>query len=225
MKKTSLTMLLMLSLLLTACGGADDGASDDVEDAASSDMKRYGVESGMVEYELSGSKTGTKTIYWDNWGMREATYQDSVIEVSGMTIPDKNVTIMDGDWMYSYNPDDRTGTKMVNTMIKQILENSGEDDLGELGLHMLKGMGGKKVGTESIAGKTCDLYEVSSMSTQTCVWKSVTLKTEANLAGMNITELATIVDTSTAVPEEKFTLPEDIAIKDLGNLDDLMKKF
>ena len=36
--------------------------------SAQDQLKKYAIKSGHIEYELTGSTTGTKTVWWDNYG-------------------------------------------------------------------------------------------------------------------------------------------------------------
>jgi len=232
MKKISLiTLSLVLSLSLMSCKKETNTAnpapgvsseSTTPSTASNSNLRRYGVESGMVKYELSGSQTGTKTIYWDNWGMREATYKESSITAAGVTIDSNEVSVMDGEWIYNFDPEEKTGTKITNSLLQSIASNTGNDDLGEVGLQILEATGAKKTGTENVAGKTCDVYTVASLGTETCVWNAVTLKTNSELAGISISEVATEVSTG-SVPADVFEIPSDISFTDVGDIGNLLK--
>ncbi|MDP2691485.1 MAG: hypothetical protein Q8O95_03740 [bacterium] len=202
-------------------GGAIDRSGDAMMEGTGF-TRRYGVESGMVSYTLSGVQVGTKTIYWDHWGMREATYKDSEIQAGGVTVPSREVSIMDGDWLVTYNPDTKTGSRIKNTILDQIAKNTGKDDLGEVGLQMLQSMGGIKTGADIVAGKTCDVYDVVNLATTTCVWNAVTLKSQSNMMGMSISETATEVFEG-PVDVSRFVVPDDIKIQDMGDLEEMMK--
>ena len=40
------------------------------------DVKKYNIKSGIIEYEMKGVQTGTQTLYFDDWGKKEATYSE-----------------------------------------------------------------------------------------------------------------------------------------------------
>ncbi len=231
MKKTLLISLaLSFSILISACNGTSKDTSNPEKENISStneethsDLKRYAIESGSVTYEVSGAQTGTKTISWKDWGMTERTENDTSISAAGISVPNKSISLMKGDNMYSYIPGETNGTKLENTILEQVSKNSNKD-LEEIGIEMMEAMGGKKSGTENIAGKTCDLYEISNLGTTTCIWKGINLKNDVGLAGMNVSEIATSVSTDT--PEESlFELPSEVTFKDLGDVSDILKNL
>lgn len=129
---------------------------------------------------MSGSQSGKETVYFDKWGWREAKYTNSELSIAGITRKENKLSIMDGDWIYSIDLGSRTGTKIKNTLLPQFIEAAKKKGLSmtELGEEMLSNMGGQKVGTEQVAGKTCDVWETKGLGSKSCVWRGVTLKTQ-----------------------------------------------
>jgi len=73
-------------------------------------------------------------------------------------------------------------------------------------------MGGVKVGTEVVLGKTCDVWEIKNMKSKTWVWKGVTLKTQASMPNMDMTIMATKFEDGVAIPPDKLKIPSDVKI-------------
>ncbi|MEP1095142.1 MAG: hypothetical protein ABJG78_08530 [Cyclobacteriaceae bacterium] len=182
-------------------------------------FKRYGIKSGIIEYELSGAQSGKETVYFDDWGYREAKYTEAEFSFSGFTQKNNSITIMEGKMIYSIDLSTNTGTKVENTMFDGL----EDEDLEKMGEKMMKEMGGEKTGTEEVMNKECDVWEIKHMGSKTWVWKSIPLKTEVNM-GMQMNIVATSI-TEGDVPAEKFEIPEGITFQDAGNLDDIMKKL
>ena len=148
------------------------------------------------------------------------------MNVMGMSIKENKLNIMDGDWMYGIDFDNKTGTKMKNPLLEELVEKSGSEDLMEFGEKMMKQMGGKKIGQESILGKNCDIWEVKNLGTKTWVWNYVTLKTESKIMGQTINITATKVDFDSDIPPGKFKIPANVKITegtDVKSLFDKMK--
>ena len=74
-----------------------------------------------------------------------------------------------------------------------------------MGEKMLKQMGGKKIGTETIAGYTCDVWKMR-VATQ-CLYKGVPLKVTTNLMGIERTEVATEAHFDIDIDESSYRLP------------------
>jgi len=222
-----LSLALILSLSLSACNNSAPETNPDTPSPVSSEtsdtkdmsnLKRYGVKSGMVKFTLTGVQSGTKTLYWDDWGMKETEIKDLKTEYAGVSIEQKEVTVLDGDIIYSYDPEKKTGTKIRNTLLATLAENNKNDDLGEIGLEMLKATGAEKTGNKEVAGKTCDIYETKALGTTSCVWEAVTLEVITTFAGMETEVTATEVDTDSPVDASLFELPEDIEWQDMGSV-------
>jgi len=188
-------------------------------------FKRYQIESGIIEYSLSGNRKGTEIVYFDDWGRREAKYSKTELSMMGITQKSNTLTLLDGVWIYNINLDGKTGTKMSNSMLKDLSESSSDKDLTEVGEEMMVRMGGKKIGTEEIQGKMCDVWEIKNMNTKTWVWKGVTLKTVTKMAGIETLSTAVRFEANAKVPEEKFAIPADVTITEGQDFKDLFKNL
>jgi len=70
---------------------------------------------------------------------------------------------------------------------------------------MLKKMGGKKIGSDKVAGYSCDVWEL--MGTKQCLYKGIPLKIESDVMGIKSVEIATKAEFST-VTNKDFKLPD-----------------
>ncbi len=215
-KSIALTAMLIISSLTGACRRSEETAT--VAQLRDSEYRRYQIESGIVEYRVSGSQNGSEAIYFDRWGMREAKYTRTEISFSGITQRTNTLTLLDGEWIYVLDLERRTGTKTKNTLLKTIAEKSGMKDFGEIGEQMLRDMGGEKIGSEEVASKPCDVWEVKRLGSRSWVWKSISLKTQVRMGGLEITSQATRVEEGASVPEDKFALPSDIRITESDDI-------
>lgn len=228
MKKfAGLFILLLITLIITSC---TDSSKDDIQtsdkESTSNFKKRYGIKSGVIEYVLTGSQEGTKTLYFDDWGMRQAEYTRSVLSVGGFTKSINIVNIIDGEYQYVINMDQRSGTKTKNPVIKAIEELKDQKGFNEFGEQMLLNMGGNKIGRDEILGKECEVYEIGKTGTKLWVWEWVTLKEETNSGGLNRTVIAKKIDIGGSVPSSKFAVPEKVVLNevDLENIENEMRE-
>ncbi|MDP2366028.1 MAG: hypothetical protein Q8M94_19930, partial [Ignavibacteria bacterium] len=188
MKKILLfSVTLITAIIFLSCGDSRKDESDNSTKGLASDFqKRYGIKSGVIEYIISGSQEGTKTLYFDSWGMRQAEYTRSVLSVGGFTKPVNKVNIIDGEYQYMINIDQNSGTKTRNPILKAIEQLKNQKGFNEFGEQMLLSAGANKIGTDEFLGKDCDVYEMKSTGTKLWVWKWVTLKSETRSGGLNI---------------------------------------
>lgn len=195
-----LTPLLAFSLFLPACGEQAQG------------VRRYKIPSAIISYTLSGTQTGTETLWFDRYGMREAKLTQSAISVAGHVVKTHTLTILDGETTTVADLEQKTATKTPTAMLKNLTQaaKSQGGDMTDLGAQMMQQMGGVKTGTGTVAGKPCDIWEMRTLGSKSWVWGGVTLKSETTLAGQTIIIEATSVQENASVPEEKFKLPADI---------------
>lgn len=181
-------------------------------------LKRYNVQSGIIEYELAGAQTGKETIYFTDWGMKEAKITKSEMSYGGFAQQLHTAVIIDGDFVYTLDFASRTGTKSINPILLMVGDENV--DLIALGELMMSQMGGEKIGQETVLGKSCDVWEIKQLGSKTWVWNGVTLKTKVDL-GMQMNSIAVSIS-ETDVPDEKFEIPSDFVIQEV-NQDGLKK--
>ena len=188
------------------------------------EYKRYSLKSGIVKYTIDGMQKGSAELYFDNWGMKEATYENSVIEMYGIKQESETVNYLDGYWQYNVDKQSNTGTKTKNTVLESIVENSEDGDLVVIGQQMFTNMGGKKIGSGEVIGKPCEIWELESVGTKVWVWENIPLKTETNMMGMTLVREATSIETDADIPEGKLDIPTDIEFNeiDLNSIQNMM---
>jgi len=192
--------------------------------AQEKDYKRYNEKSGIIEYKVSGEQNGTETIYFDNYGMKEAKYSDIIIEMFGIKQKDKKAVYLDGYWQYTIDLLKNAGTKREDDMLKQLVESSDEE-LVDIGMKMFISMGGEKIGQETFLGKACDVWQIESMGSRILIWNYIPLKTVVDMMGMKITYEATSIKINVDIPDDKIDIPENIEYKefDLDQFQNLME--
>ena len=228
MKKLFLfPFIILFALTFASCGDSTKDGSDNSHKKSTSDFqKRYGIKSGVIEYIITGSQEGTKTLYFDNWGMKQAEYTRSILSVGGFTKSLNLVNIIDGEFQYMINIDQNSGTKTRNPILKSIEDLKDQKGFNEFGEQMLLSMGATKIGSEDFLGKDCDVYEMKNTGTKLWVWEWLTLKSETQSHGININVTATRINEGGSVPASKFKIPEKVVLNevDLDNIENEMRE-
>lgn len=181
-------------------------------------LKRYPQEKGMIEYQVSGHRVGTETLYFDSYGWREAKFKDATMEMFGMKTEEKQIEILQGAMQYNIDLKTNTGSVMENPLLKGLAEDAKDKNLSTIGEKMLIDMGGELTGEEEIAGKKCKVYKVESLATTAWVWEGLTLKTKSNFMGVDMEMVAIKVDIGVDIPEEKFAVPDDVTVTPIGQI-------
>lgn len=221
-----LTAILFTALILFSCGDSSKEDSNNLgKDSDSEFQKVFGIKSGVIEYVISGSQEGTKTLYFDSWGMKQAEYMRSILTVKGFTKPINKLSVIDGEFQYNINMDQNSGTRTRNPVLRTMEQLSGQKGFNEFGEQMLLNMGANKVGSEEFLGKNCDVYEMRSTGTKLWVWEWITLKSETNSRGLEINITATRINEG-SVPDSKFKIPEKVVLNevDLDNIENEMRE-
>ena len=135
------------------------------------ELKLYEIEEGRITYTMSGFQTGTETLIWKDHGRRTKRDTISKINFMGVKQENKQTTFTEGTWIYNFNPLTASATKMENPVFKMFLE-GGQTDMVKTGEDMMRAMGGKIVGKDTILGKPCVKWLIQQMMT-TCVWKGI----------------------------------------------------
>lgn len=193
-----------------------------LDESSQAAVKRYGIESGRIEYRIEGMQADTETIQWDQWGNREVGTTKAKITAGPMTIDSDQMTITKPDFITTVDLAKRTASRTANP-IQEMMAKTNSETAEELGLQMVKQMGGTKTGSQEVLGRTCDVWEIADLGTKVCVWKGLTLKLEATLMGMTMTKVATKFEEGVPANDALFTVPEGITVADAPSLGDLMK--
>jgi hypothetical protein len=225
--KRTLT-LLALSLLVISCGDKKKGASEanDTSVAATKDAsgssttgetstdggkKMYTVKSGIVELKNSMMDGMKQTIYFDDYGAKQATY--TTMEMMGQKT--ESVQINADGWITTYDLAKKTGTKMK--MPAGTTTGSGQPPTAaDLTDEQKKQYNYKELDGRDIAGKSTKGYsmDVSGMKIKAWTWNNVPLYMEMEMGqqGKPIIVEATNVQTDVDIPADKFKVPADVTV-------------
>ncbi len=184
----------------------------------------YGFKSGHIEYKLTGNTTGTKSLWWDDYGAKSRTETNSVtvIEMFGIKNETKmhTVSVINGDNYWFANLDDKTGqegslTSMLGyTEINEMTDSEKEQFANQL----IDSLGGERLGTERILGCDCEIITLLGSKGWNC--KGVTLKSEVETLGVTANETAISFDKNISIPSSKFEKIQGITYT---NNDEYMK--
>jgi len=209
------------SILLTATLLAAAGATS----AEAGEGRRYAMESAIVHYDVEGVQKGTETLWFDRYGLREARERKSTLSFGGFTKDSHTLTIVEGQSVTNVDLTTKTATQLTDENMKKMLEASITDDPEKAGEAHLESMGGKRGGTDTVAGKTCTIWTLPTMNTRTCVWKGIPLLSEASMGNATVTMRATRVEEGASIPAARFALPAGVTMGAPMDLGEMMKKL
>ncbi|ABL64122.1 hypothetical protein [Chlorobium phaeobacteroides] len=235
MKINAGLLLLFSVLVISGCSGKTDSAQTGsvLEASSSSVPKRYELKSGIVYYEpteLMGSKS-VETLYFDDYGRREARETISDANVMGMKMHSHKMQITDGDYVISYeiensvNGKDEASKEATRTDMKEFREMAimmGQTFDPE---EMKRNFDYREEGVEEVAGVNGTKYSISLNKEKPgervygVLYKKISVKSTFG----TIVIKAKKIEENVAVPASKFEVPAGYTIKDV-NLEEEMRK-
>lgn len=210
MKKFLAPLLTGTIVLISGCSSAN------------STVYQYPFKSAKIEYAISGTTEGKSTvnIKGDKY-IREAHILFH--KPTGDENQD-NMYIDLGKYVYSIDLAKKTGTMTVNPLYETIMK----VEPGKRQDFLKKIAGGispentetkelKSLGTETVAGKQCEIYETGGFG-QICLWNSIALKTTISIPDLGLTNntVATSIQTDIEIPDSTFDVPQDVQIQKIG---------
>lgn len=199
------TMFLLVAVFVT--GFFLTGCTGSVIDAQKNPngVKRYGVEKAVVLYKLTGAQTGAEELYFDNWGMHEAKYTTAkYTSPQGREITAQQLQLLDEGFLYGVDLIQQTVRKAADKT-ESLSAQYDTTDLYTKVDDILAARKGKKTGTDTIAGKECDVWELQGITQ--CMWKGIPLRISINTGSQQVMSEATEVTVGEKIPAEKFIIP------------------
>lgn len=185
-------------------------------------QKRFQVKSGHVEYVLSGMITGTKSLWWDDYGkkFREELKTEEVVKSRKRTevVKNQSLSIFDGTYYYNINLVTMHGTKLHKGAVPDFsLLGSGLNDgeMEQLGQGLLKGFGGKVAKkSEQVLSRLCDVTQM--MGATVHVYKGVPLRSHVKIKSHENHEEAIRFDENIRLPQSTFVPPSTAVLEDIS---------
>ncbi|WP_282015062.1 hypothetical protein [Marinifilum flexuosum] len=200
-------------------------------------VQKYAVKSGHVEYKLTGSTTGIKYIWWDNYGAQSYTETKSVsiTKVFGIKSETKEhiISIIKEGQFWSVNLEENNGQtgKIPNYQQMFGLDEMSEEEKKQFGKDILEGLGGEILGTEKVLDYECEIVEL--MGAKVWIYNGINLKSEAKILGIENNEIAIKFEKNISISSSKFSPPANINYQDIseqqqamyGGMSDMQSMF
>lgn len=211
MKTKIITIFATSVLIITGCSYIDKNS-----------LYQYPFKTAKIEQTIGGITEGKSTTVIKNEKMaREAhvTFHKSTGEIK-----QDNLFIDTGRYTYNIDLEKKTGTMRANPLyekLQTVLPEDRRDFLNKIALGMSPDEAQqrtiKPVGTENIAGQTCDVYSASGFGT-ICLWYSLPIKTNLTFGDLTMGNIsvATLIQTDIEIPDSAFEVPAGITIQKIG---------
>ena len=172
----------------------------------------YGIEQGMVQYEISGSSQGTETLYFDQWGMRQVRLKSEETQRWGVN---NTVTLNFAEKTIIIDPNKNLGQKLEDVDLKKFLSSRKSDDTGVIAMQFAEFMGGTKIKSENILERPCEVWDIKNLKLKNSFWNGIPLRIEMQTVEGTVNYKAVKVDETIVVDEAIFTIPESVRFIDM----------
>ncbi|MBA3971781.1 MAG: hypothetical protein H0X46_06485 [Bacteroidetes bacterium] len=225
--KTKILSAAVIALVISACNTQNDTTvqnegtpavgSENTTAAPVAQKGKYVSKSGIVTYETEtmGMK-GISTLYYDDFGNKEATETESEMEMMGTKASMHNIVINKEGFSYDIDLNEKTGTK---TQLITGSSTTNNMDFSAMTDDMMQKMHVKKEGSQDFLGKKCDIYTMddkgSQMKGKYYIYNNIPLKMDMTMGGMEIKMIATKFEDNVNVPASKFDIPANIKFTEM----------
>lgn len=213
--------ILLFLILNYACSDEKDQSGKTVTEnpiekkVTIKDQKIFGVESGIVEYKISGSQIGDKTLYFKDWGRKQAEFSVSTIKVGKYSKNTNLLKITNGNWQYIINLEAKNGTKKENPVLEKMIEFRDQISFGEFGEQLALINGGIETGSDVVIGKKCRVFEFKSKNSKLWLWNWLMLKSEMLSGKVRIDVQAISIKVNVSIADSIFKPPLDVLITEI----------
>jgi hypothetical protein len=182
---------------------------------AQQSAKKYAIKSGEIEYKLTGNTTGSRTVYFSDFGNKYYEHEKSetvtkMFGITDRTETDKITIINNGHFWTIDNLDKKNyeGNVPYSKLSEEMMANMTEAEQEKMADDILKSFGGERLGTEKILGYTCE--KMSVFGSLIWFYKGVSLKSEAKVMGITANEEAVSFDENVTVPSSRYNPPSGV---------------
>lgn len=219
MKK--IIILLTICIVFVSCG-ADDKNKQVTKQAqqekyiTEKDSKKPKIarraefKSGIIEYTTTGFSTGKQTLFFDDWGFKNAILQE--IKIGETTV--QNHIIITEDWTYQINNTEKRYIKLQSDDSKKYREFYEQTkNNAEASKKLLEWAGGKMIGKEKFMEKDCEVWFMPTQNAKNWLWNGLILKSVMSMPFGDLTFEATKIKTDIKIPDSVFAIPKNVEFK------------
>jgi len=221
MKKLIILPAIVFSLTLAGCGNGDVNSpisannAKDTGGGQASGIYQYPFKSAKITYSTTGTNPGESTVYIKG----DNSFRESHVVRAGKK--EDRLMISKGNLAYTVDLNSKKALKVDNFYyedLKQIEPSKRMEFLKKLAVGISDPKTDtstlKSIGTEKIAGHSCDVYDAQEYG-KVCIGAlGIVLKSSINLEEANVVEdtIATNIQLNIDIPDSKFEVPTGITV-------------
>ena len=178
-------------------------------------------EQALVTYEISGMESGNELLYIKDFGSTTARHRETTTTILGVTRHLSSLEITTPEWIYSFDLQEKIGSKSVNPrklMIEEYEKLGAADrqkvseNARSMGNVLMDGLAVSMAqNVKEILGYSCDRMTAMGSTVYTIHGTGLALMSETDLMGISLKSVATAIETG-EIDNSYFEFPADIAV-------------
>ena len=178
-------------------------------------------EQGVITYEISGMESGREILYLRDFGATSARHRETTTTILGITQKQSSIEITTPEYIYSFDLQERTGSKSLNPkkfMIREYekLSDTDKQKVNENAPKMAKVFTGDlhagiEQNVKEILGYSCDRTRAMGSTVYVIHGTGVSLLSETDFMGIQIKSSAVSIEIE-GVDTSYFEFPEGIEV-------------
>ncbi|MBC8144912.1 MAG: hypothetical protein H7X80_04950 [bacterium] len=175
--------------------------------------RRYNVKSGIVELKSGALGKHSQTVYFDDYGAREAIHSN--IESDAGT--QRTIMVMTDGVNIVYDPEKKAGTRIDLSDALSQIGLGGIPNLASLTDQQKRELKHQPIAGRTVLGKRTQgaSIEIAGTLVRVWSWEGVPLRMEASMQGNAMNVEASSIKTDVKIPADRFIIPKDVKLRDL----------
>ncbi len=172
----------------------------------------FGIKSGIVEMTTDFMGDQKQTLYFDDYGRKQALYTTTTVTMFGMTQTSHSVSINADGKSTEIDVEKKTATRRSAAPPASSLP-----DVAQLTEKMKKDYKLEPLPEREILGRKCQGFGmvVMGMPIKGWTWKGLPMLTMTRVGNGMVTVKVVSLQEDVAVPAEKFAVPSDLPVQDI----------
>jgi hypothetical protein len=172
----------------------------------------FQIKSGIVEMTTDFMGDQKQTLYFDDYGRKQAVYTTTTVSMFGMTSTSHSATITADGKSIEIDVEKKTATRRSASVPA-----SSMPDVAQLTEKMKKEYKLEPLEEREILGRKCQGFSmvVMGMPIKGWTWKGLPMLTMTRIGNGMATVKVVSIQEDVAVPPDKFAVPEGVQVKDI----------
>jgi hypothetical protein len=192
---------------------------------ANADNRLHPLRALCVDYEQTGTMSGTTTQCHRDWGHEQFQIERLSMSIMGMQRSENKHTIIEDEQVTSWDLDTNVGTVANNPMYDAVVGAAG-GDVDQFATNMLTSMGFTDTGTDKeIVGINCSVWNSPQMGQMCFTDDAIMLEQTLNMGIVNFTSRAVDVRRGDAGDASNYQVPNNVTISEAPDISNIMGGF